>query len=239
MKPKGDDDFDIDNLLDQELWRTVGNLRAPSLQVDQSAYQAAFLAGEYPRPVSSSLNRIVSTKAGAAALAITAIVVGGGSAAAAMSIGGPNPTLWGKTVTTVVTNCRDQLRADQHGIGDCVSAIARQNGEVNRIVHSPGAGPQNPPQGASASPSHAGNSSSGRAYIHPTGPPNGVSDGRSKSQPTGPPEGTSGGQSKSHSSKNNDHPNGASTSHPGTIAGPGGSGGSHATGPPVSPPPRR
>jgi hypothetical protein len=57
---------------------------------------------------------------------MTAIVVGGGSAAAAMSIGGPNPTLWGKTVTTVVTNCRDQLRADQHGIGDCVSAIARQ-----------------------------------------------------------------------------------------------------------------
>ncbi|MDQ6945114.1 MAG: hypothetical protein M3256_02325 [Actinomycetota bacterium] len=255
MKPKGDDDFDIDNLLDQDLWRTVGTLRGPSPQVDQSAYQAAFLAGEYPPPVSSSLNRIVSTKAGAAALAITAIVVGGGSAAAAMSIGGPNPTLWGKTVTTVVTNCRDQLRADQHGIGDCVSAIARQNGEVNRTVHSPGAGPQNPPQGASASQSHAGNSSSGRAYNHPTGPPNGVSDGRStspptgppngvsggrfKSQPTGPPEGTSGGQSKSHSSKNNGHPNGASTSHPGTIAGPGGSGGSHGTGPPVSPPPRR
>ncbi len=83
----------------------------------------------------SSLIAAASTKA-AAGLAVAALAVGGVSVAATAATGSASPTVWGKTVTTAVATCKDPLKDGQHGIGQCVSAVAKQKGAEERAKHS-------------------------------------------------------------------------------------------------------
>jgi hypothetical protein len=223
-RTRGDD---LDQLLEQELQRRPGHLLGPKPQVDQSAYYAAFFA-EGKRSSGYRSPTLVKT---AAALATATVVAGAGAAAAFASTGSPNPAVWGQTVNAAVTNCRDQLNVGEHGIGQCVSAVAKQKGAEQRATHSANPGPQNHP-GTPASENR------------PTSLPSAVSVGQSQSHPTSSAESQSSdvptGQSKVH-------PTGPPENHPrarptGVPAGPPASlpvasPGSHPTGPPVSPPP--
>ena len=84
--------------------------------------------------------------------------------AAAAVTGSSNPQVWGQYIDDVVTTCKSQLGSGQHGIGNCVSTIARQKGAQERDQHSRGPG-------------------AGQNHPGPGGPPSGVPSGR----PTGLP----------------------------------------------------
>ena len=44
--------------------------------------------------------------------------------------------VWGATVTKTVASCKDGLKDGQHGIGHCVSAVAKTHGPAMRAEHS-------------------------------------------------------------------------------------------------------
>ena len=74
---------------------------------------------------------------GGAGAALTLKVLSGVAvAAAAVTVAGAattgslNPAVWGQQVEQQVQTCKDQLGQGQHGIGDCVSAMASQHGQT-------------------------------------------------------------------------------------------------------------
>lgn len=174
---------DFDDLLEEELHRRVGSLSGPSSQVSASAYHAAFLQGE-AKTFSSSITALASSKA-AVALAVAVLAIGGASAGAAAATGSLNPVVWGKTVSSAVATCKDQLKNGARGIGQCVSDVAKQKGAEERAAHSQGNPVQDHPTGAPTS--------------HPTGPPTSHPTGPPTPHPTGPPT---------------PHPHGGPTPHP-------------------------
>jgi len=171
--------FDLDRPLEQELQKSVGGLTGPSSAPSQSAYHV-FAIGGKSMSLFSSLTAAASTKA-AAGLAIAALVVGGGAVAATAATGSPNPTVWGKTVTAAVATCKGDLQPGDHGIGPCVSAVAKQKGVQERDAHSASAARENHPTGR---PSDL---PSGKPTGVPAGPPSSIPPASSGSQPTGAP----------------------------------------------------
>ena len=197
--------FNLDDLLQKELRRRLGTVEGPSPQPSQSAYHAAFLAGQtaispFPPSVAFAL-----TRAAAVVLAVALAIVGG-SALAAASAGHGNPAAWGKTVTAAVANCMDQLRGEQHGIGQCVSAVARQHGEEERTSHPASAAPANHPGSTPDESGPTGVPNNGQSEqpesrfmkqskheVESTGQSESHPEGQSKNHPTAPPEGVPGG----------------------------------------------
>jgi len=185
---------DFEALLERELGRRLERLQGPSPAVSQAVYHAVATGGRMPMPFVSSLAAAASK--GAVGLAAAALVVGGGSVAAAAASGSANPTTWGQTVTDAVTSCKSALGDGQHGIGECVSAVARKHGQDQRAAHSqadageaPAGGPSPHPTGTArthpgATPTaHPG----GRPSGAPAGPPASVPPAAGGSHPTGPP----------------------------------------------------
>lgn len=87
------------------------------------------------------------------AFAAAALALAGTTAiAAAAATGSANPVVWGQYMQNVVTTCRDQLQSGQHGIGQCVSAAARQKGAQEREQHSNGRGHDTKSPGQTVSP---------------------------------------------------------------------------------------
>src|SRR5579859_7293349 len=154
---------DFDQLLERELHQRVGGLQGPNPQVEQSAYHAAAITGGTTMSISSlsSLTSLVSAKA-AVGITVAVLAIGGGSVAATVATGSPNPVVWGQTVTAAVASCKAGLATGQHGIGDCVSAVAKQKGQQERNAHS---------------------AASSARENHPTGEPSGLPTG----QPSGLP----------------------------------------------------
>ncbi|HET7338496.1 MAG TPA: hypothetical protein VFK22_03025 [Candidatus Dormibacteraeota bacterium] len=76
------------------------------------------------------------TVAGGAGAALTVKVLTGVVAAAAavtvagaVTTGSLNPVIWGQTVTAAVQTCKDNIaNSGDHGIGQCVSAVANTHG---------------------------------------------------------------------------------------------------------------
>jgi hypothetical protein len=66
-----------------------------------------------------------------AALAATAA----GAAAEATITGSLNPDDWGQQVKKQVAACKAELETDEHGIGACVSAFAKQHGQLVSAEH--------------------------------------------------------------------------------------------------------
>ena len=64
--------------------------------------------------------------------AVAALAVAGAGVTSEVAITGSlNPTDWGKQVVKQVETCKDTLRASGvRGIGECVSAFAKQHGKV-------------------------------------------------------------------------------------------------------------
>jgi hypothetical protein len=98
------------------------------------------------------------------------------------AVGAPNSASWGQQVKDNVQRCKAQASPGQHGIGQCVSAFARQHGphgahgqggdaaepEDHGATPKPSGGPAGAPTAApTASPSPAPPGSSGSASSHP------------------------------------------------------------------------
>lgn len=108
----------------------------------------------------------VAIVAAAVALALMATT----AFAAAAATGSANPQAWGQYVKDAVSTCKSDLASGQHGIGECVRAIAGQKGaqERNQNSNGHGAGQNHPGQG---------------------GPPSGVPSGPPSAAPSGPRSG--------------------------------------------------
>jgi hypothetical protein len=153
----------------------------------------------------AGLPAALTTKAAAAAFAVT-LTAAGGVAAKTVATGNPNPLSWGAAVTTQVQTCNAALTAGQHGIGQCVSTTASQKGQQQRTAHAPtlpsqAAAGQTHPTGAPSLPSQAASGQS-----HPTGaPPLPSQDAAGQNHPTGTPT------LPSQAAAGQNHPTGAPT----------------------------
>lgn len=95
---------------------------------------APYLWSQRIRPTRLATRVVVAFAAIVLALAATTAI------AAAAATGSANPVVWGQYMKSVVTTCKNQLQSGQHGIGQCVSAAARQKGAQEREQHSNGRG---------------------------------------------------------------------------------------------------
>src|SRR2546421_12564640 len=93
----------LDDLLGQELERSLGHLQGPRAQVHQSAYYRASLAGGDHNSAFSSPTAATLAKAGAG-LGAAALVASGSVVVAIASTGSANPEVWGKTVSAAVAS---------------------------------------------------------------------------------------------------------------------------------------
>lgn len=196
MNADGEGCRDLDALLERELHGRIGCLQGPCPWIGQAAYRAVAMGGKPTMPLLSSL-AAASAKA-AVGLATAALVVGGGSAvAAAAATHSANPATWGSTVTDAVASCKGQLGDGQHGIGQCVSAVAKKHGQDQRAAHAAGAD-QQPRADGTPSPHPTGQSGahradastshpSGKPSDAPAGPPASLPPASGGSHPTGPP----------------------------------------------------
>lgn len=125
---------------------------------------------------------LVSTK-GAIGVAVAVLAVGAATAATEASVtGSTDPQNWGQQVVAQVKACKAALAPGSHGIGQCVSAFAKQNGpKVSAEHRASGA------RGSSARTNHP------TSTDHPgqgNNPGQGSNQGQSTNQtghPTGPP----------------------------------------------------
>jgi hypothetical protein len=106
----------------------------------------------------SGLPAVVASKAVVGFTIATLGVAGAGAVTATAVTGSPNPNVWGKTVTAAVTTCKDGLKDGVHGIGLCVSAVAKEKGKQESGQHA-------------ASSARSGGSAGSAAGSHPTGAP--------------------------------------------------------------------
>jgi hypothetical protein len=188
MTTEGGGGLGLDDLLGQELRQRVGNLQGPSPRAGQSLYHSLYLTGGTGLSVLSMIVATATTKA-TVALAAAALLVGGGAAAATAATGSTDPTVWGKTVTAAVATCKGHLLADQHGIGQCVSAVAKQKGAEERALHSKAPAPHstsNPSDVPSTKPSDV-------PHGEPTDLPHGNPTDLPYGRPNTTPPGSSGG----------------------------------------------
>jgi hypothetical protein len=108
-------------------------------------------------------------RAARAALVVLAVAVGLMATtvlAAAAVTGSANPQAWGQYMSDAVSTCKSELANGQHGIGQCVQAIAHQKGPQERNQHS-----------------KAGGNGAGSSHPTPKGRPSGLPGGPPSKRP--------------------------------------------------------
>lgn len=127
---------------------------------------------------------VLTTKAMVASAAVV-LATGTGVAVTAAANSNSNALNWGQQVKQQVDKCKSQLGADQHGIGSCVSAFARQHGDQQSDQHGQGKGNDKDGSGddGGATPA-ASPTAHGQSESHPT------PQGKSGSHPTPAPHAT-------------------------------------------------
>jgi hypothetical protein len=97
--------------------------------------------------------RLPRARAAIVAAAVAIGLMGTTAFAAAAVTGSANPQVWGQHVKDAVSTCKSELASGQHGIGQCVSAIARQKGAQERTQNSNGHGASQSHPGQGGPPS--------------------------------------------------------------------------------------
>jgi hypothetical protein len=129
---------------------------------------ASFRAAPVPAGApyrSAVLTQSPRGRAARAAMVVLAVAIGLMATtvlAAAAVTGSANPQAWGQYMSDAVSTCKSELANGQHGIGQCVRAIAHQKGPQESNQHSNA-------NGNGASKSHP--SPKGRPSGLPGGPP--------------------------------------------------------------------
>lgn len=147
------DEFDL--WLKDELGKGYAPFRAVSSPAG-AQYRSHASIGRGPRGRGARAAIVVV----AAAIGLMATTV----LAAAAVTGSANPQAWGQYVGDAVTTCKSELASGQHGIGQCVRAIARQKGSDESNQHSTGNG-------------------NGKTHPTPKGRPTGVPGGPPSTRP--------------------------------------------------------
>ena len=148
-----------------DLWLTVelGRGSAPFRGAPPPAgapYRAAAMTAIVRSPRSRAARVLMVVLAVAIGLMATTVL------AAAAVTGSANPQAWGQYVSDAVSTCKSELANGQHGIGQCVSAIARQKGPQESNQHS-----------------NAGGNGAGKSHPSPKGRPSGLPGGPPSTKP--------------------------------------------------------
>jgi hypothetical protein len=129
---------DFDNWLEAELDKGFAHSRVQP-QVRADGYQS--LIARPGRSRRSAANGRPFVGKAAMALAAATLSLGTVGAAAATAVThSVNPQAWGQQVENAVSDCKAALSPGQHGIGECVSAFAKQHGSANSAGHGHGHG---------------------------------------------------------------------------------------------------
>jgi hypothetical protein len=118
-------DFEQD--IERELDRVLGPVETSSIPAWSTPASGGFV------------KRILGgTGAALAAKVVTGFAIGAFAAAGATEAaitGSLNPSDWGQQVVQQVDKCKAALQAGEHGIGQCVSAFAKQHGPAVSADH--------------------------------------------------------------------------------------------------------
>ncbi len=150
---------DLEREMEQELHRVLDPIAAlpiPPRRTLQNRRAARALLGGAGAALSLKLLTGVAVAAAAVTIAGTA------------TTGSLNPSDWGQQVSERVAACKAELADGQHGIGDCVSALAQQHGAaVASEARHHGNGNTNP--NANGNSNANGNANGhGKDKTHPT-----------------------------------------------------------------------
>ena len=123
--------------------------------------------------------------------AVAALAAGGATAAIAAT-GSLSPVNWGQHVVQAVERCKDELRGTQEtaaggpdrGIGQCVSAVARQHGQQQGDQHAGPSGQAVGPSPSAEPGKHLGQIKNGSLPAPAAAPP-GHGKGQSQSRGQG------------------------------------------------------
>jgi hypothetical protein len=118
-------DFDRD--IERELDRVLGPVESASIPAWRAPAPGGFVG-----------KVLGGTGAAVAAKVVTGFAIGALAAAGATEAavtGSLNPNDWGQQVVQQVAKCKAALQPGQHGIGQCVSAFARQHGPTVSADH--------------------------------------------------------------------------------------------------------
>jgi len=118
-------DFDSD--IERELGRVLGPVESASIPAWRAPASGGFMK-----------RLLGGTGAAIAAKLITGFAIGAlaavGATEAAIT-GSVNPNDWGQQVVQQVQSCKAALSDGEHGIGQCVSAFAKQHGKIVSSQH--------------------------------------------------------------------------------------------------------
>ena len=121
--------------LEQQLQNAAAKSPGPSPTPTHAEYHAAYLQGGLHMSFLAKAASVVSTK-GAIGLATAVLAVGAaGVAVEASATGSTDPSNWGQQVVQQVDKCKAALAPGSHGIGQCVSAFAKQHGSQVSADH--------------------------------------------------------------------------------------------------------
>ena len=117
---------DFDREIESELSRVLGPVDRASIPAWRTPASGGIMKRLFGG-VGAALGAKLLTGFAVAALA----VAGAGVTTEVATTGSLNPTDWGKQVVQQVNTCKDTLRASGvRGIGECVSAFAKQHGKI-------------------------------------------------------------------------------------------------------------
>jgi len=122
---------DFDREIEQELSRVLGPIGTQTIPAWRTPASGGFM-----KRILGGTGAAVAAKflTGFAVVAFAA--AGAGAATEAAISGSLNPLDWGQQVKQQVATCKETLRASGvRGIGPCVSAFARQNGQNHQNSH--------------------------------------------------------------------------------------------------------
>jgi hypothetical protein len=120
----------FDGWLERQLDQRLTPLSPVTPRPGQARYQAVLLQRR------SWMLRILPATAAAKAVAAVATVAAAGAVTAGAVTHSPNPLVWGQQVRAKVVACQSAAAAaGTHGIGECVSDFASQNGQQQRSTH--------------------------------------------------------------------------------------------------------
>ncbi len=158
-------DFDRD--IERELNRVLGPVRSASVPAWRTPASGGFMKKLLGGAGAALAAKIIT------GLAVGVLAAAGATAATEATITGSlNPSDWGKQVVQQVDKCKAALQPGQHGIGQCVSAFAKQHGPAVSADHRASAGRTNPGQGHGKGNHGKGNNGGGSGNAPTTTPGN-------------------------------------------------------------------
>jgi uncharacterized membrane protein YgcG len=187
---------EFDKWLEQQLQMEAAAQPGRHPMPAQAQYHAAYLQGGTQVSFLAKVAGLVTAKA-AIGLTLGVLAVSAAGAAGEASItGSADPSNWGQQVVQQVQKCKAALAPGAHGIGDCVSAFAKQHGDQVSDSHQASGARTNEP---SPSPDQKGN---GKGKNKPNGNGNGNSNGNGNGNGNGHGNGNGNGNGHGNGSGN-------------------------------------